>query len=81
MWPPSIDRADLRIASDASDEGWGLYFEGRMEGGRWSETDARLHINVKEIMALLIFLRDFFSSIPRKIKVVVWETDNTSGLT
>ena len=41
--------------------------------------DARLHINVKEIMALLIFLRDFFPSISRRIEVVVWEMDNTSA--
>ena len=46
----------------------------------WSETDARPHINVKEIMTILIFLRGFFPSFSRRFKVVVWETDNTSAL-
>ena len=61
----TLDKADLRVASDASDEGWGLYFEGTLRMGKWSPTDASLHINVKELIVLRIFLQDFFPSVRR----------------
>ena len=77
LWPPSIRQAFLR---DASDDGWGLYFEGRMERGLWSATDVLLHINVKELIVLRIFLEDFFPFISRPVKVVRWELDNTTAL-
>ena len=80
LWPPRLDHADLRVASDASDEGWGLYFAGQMERARWAPADALLHINVKELMVLLIFLREFYSRCNLRIKTIRWEVDNTSAL-
>ena len=69
LWPPSLDQADLRVATDASDEGWSIYCLGRMEGARWAPEDAALHINVKELIVLHIFLRDFFPSITRRVRI------------
>ena len=80
LWPPSLDQADLCVATDASDEGWGVYCLGRMEGGRWAPEDAALHINVKELTVLLIFLRDFFPAIKEGVRIVRWEVDNTAAL-
>ena len=79
IWPPCLEDTDLKVASDASDKGWGLYFEGRMESGSWGAL-AHLHINVKETMTLLIFLRDFLPSIHRPVKSILWETDSTTAL-
>lgn len=79
IWAPKLEDADLRVASDAYDQGWGLYFEGQMVSGTWAAL-ARLHINVKEITALLIFLRDYFPSIHRPVRTILWETDSTTAL-
>ena len=79
IWSPRLEDTDLRVASDASDKGWGLYFEGRMESGSWGAL-AHLHINVKETMTLLIFLRDFLPSVPRPVKSIMWETDSMTAL-
>ena len=79
IWSPALEDADLRVATDSSDNGWGLFFEGQMESGRWGVL-APLHINVKETMTLLIFLRDFLPSVQRPVKVILWETDSTTAL-
>ena len=79
MWVPHLDHADLRLATDSSDNGWGMFFNGRMENGRWG-VDARLHINVKEIRTLHIFFKDFFPHLHPRPSSIVWETDNTAAL-
>ena len=79
IWPKTLEDADLKVATDASDVAWGIYFEGRMEKGRWG-ADAHLHINAKEITALLIFLRDFLPLVDRPVSTLLWETDSTTAL-
>ena len=50
----------MEVSSDASDTDWGIYFQGQMHQGLWtSVVDAPAHINAKELMVLLIFLRHF----------------------
>ena len=79
IWPKTLEDADLTVATDASDQGWGIYFLGRMESGPW-DANAPAHINAKEIMALMIFLRDFLPSVNRSVKTLLWETDSTTAL-
>ncbi|KAG0729434.1 hypothetical protein GWK47_003488 [Chionoecetes opilio] len=44
--------------SDASDVGWGYQSsDGRQGFGGWSGVERRLHINVKELLVPLLFLR------------------------
>lgn len=49
---------ELHLFSDASDYGWGtVIFDGprtHVFAGRWSEAEARLSINVRELLALKI---------------------------
>ena len=60
MWRLHLVDCNMEVATDASDLGWGLYFNGKMRQGLWSDiADAPAHINVKELMVLHIFLRDF----------------------
>ena len=79
IWPKALEDADLKVATDASDIAWGIYYEGRMESGHWDAT-APLHINAKEIMALKIFLEDFLPLVCRPVKTLLWETDSTTAL-
>ena len=80
LWPLQIEDCHLEVATDASDEGWGIYFQGRLLQGPWKDVvDAPAHINAKELTALLIFLRDFLppSVIARNL---LWRTDSTTAL-
>ncbi|KAG0729379.1 hypothetical protein GWK47_030451 [Chionoecetes opilio] len=44
--------------SDASDVGWGYQSsDGRQGFGGWSGVERRLHINIKELLVPLLFLR------------------------
>ena len=79
IWPQTLEDADLTVATDASNQGWGIYFLGRMESGLW-DASVPLHINVKELMALMIFLQDFLPSVDRPVSTLLWETDSTTAL-
>ena len=39
------------IQSDASKKGWGAVFEGQEIGGRWTASEASIHINILELEA------------------------------
>ena len=56
-WPPITQE----MCTDASGKnGWGASIEGTMPiGGVWSEEQTDLHINVKEMIAILYALRSF----------------------
>lgn len=45
-------KVDVYLETDASKAGWGANLNGKTTGGRWSETESVLHINVLEIMAI-----------------------------
>lgn len=79
IWQKTLEDADLTVATDASNQGWGIYFLGRMESGSWG-VNVQAHINVKEIMALKIFLLDFLPSVSFPVETLVWETDSTTAL-
>jgi len=53
--PIRMVKPDLIILTDASLKGWGCHIEATQvtTGGRWSEAESKLHINVLELMAVL----------------------------
>ena len=80
MWPIRLEDCDIEVWTDASDEGWGIYFQGHLHHGLWTEyVDAPAHINAKELLALDIFLTDFLppSAGGRKL---LWRTDSSTAL-
>ena len=49
----------IRLFTDASNEGWGAHLDQNSTKGLWSDREKRLHINVLEMKAVSLALRDF----------------------
>ena len=49
----------IQLFTDASNEGWGAHLEQSSSQGLWSEQEKRLHINVLELKAVSLALRQF----------------------
>ena len=49
------------IETDASKIGWGALFEGTTTGGRWTEQESLLHINLLELKAVYFALQSLCS--------------------
>ena len=49
----------IQLFTDASNEGWGAHLDQNSTKGLWSEREKRLHINVLELKAVSLALRDF----------------------
>ena len=47
------------LTTDASLDGWGAVFDEIAIGGRWTKTEASLHINALELKAVLLALESF----------------------
>merc|ERR1712015_317577 len=80
MWPIVVESCDLAVTTDASEFAWGIYSDGRLLQGRWSDrADVPEHINAKELLVLRIFLEKFLppSSAPRNL---LWRTDSTTAM-
>ena len=77
MWPLQLEQCDLEVATDASEVGWGIHFDGRLHRGRW-DADAPRHINAKELLTLRIFLSDFVPSV--RHQSLLWRTDSTTAI-
>lgn len=45
------------LTTDASNEGWGAVLEGNTAQGRWLDRELELHINEKELLAVLFGLK------------------------
>ena len=76
QWPPITQV----ISTDASGKnGWGASMLGTLPiGGIWSEEQMELHINVKEMTAILYALRSFVDTIKNQhVKVLC---DNTTSV-
>ena len=78
MWPLRLEDCDAEVTTDASDEGWGIYWDGSLHQGIW-DADAHLHINVKELMVLRIFLQHFLPY-DRHVRRLLWRSDNTTAM-
>ena len=49
----------IQLFTDASNEGWGAHLDQNSTKGLWSDREKRLHINVLELKAVSLALRDF----------------------
>lgn len=50
---------DLTIETDASNTGWGAATQGLVAKGCWTLADKELHINAKELLAVLLAVKSF----------------------
>jgi hypothetical protein len=80
LWCLSQEACDLEVKTDASNLGFGIWFQGFLHQGTWDSTTAHLHINVLETTALWNF---FFFILPKSSKPcnLLWKIDNTTALT
>jgi hypothetical protein len=47
LWPLTAEDCTIEVQTDASDQGYGIWFEGQLHSGRWDSIDTLTHINVK----------------------------------
>ena len=76
LWPPRTSE----ISTDASGKiGWGASILGTLPiGGAWTQEQADLHINVKEMLAILYGLRSFIETLKgQHVRVLC---DNTTAV-
>ena len=72
-------KPNLVIETDASTIGWGATCQGVQTGGRWSKTEARLHINCLELLAASLAIKCFAKQTQNI--VIHLKMDNTTALT
>ncbi|KAJ8033210.1 hypothetical protein HOLleu_23375 [Holothuria leucospilota] len=78
--PISQSEPNMCISTDASSIGWGAYCAttGPKVGGGWSPSDSSLHINVLELLAILMGLTSLCSHLENKhIKIMC---DNSTAV-
>ena len=44
LWPLMADDCAIEVQTDASDLGWGVWFQGRLFSGEWDSTIIQTHI-------------------------------------
>lgn len=72
------ESAEIDLYTDASNLGWGASLNHQQINGRWSLSETDLHINEKELKAILFALHSFASQLRGKhIKVFC---DNTTAV-
>ena len=70
----------MEVSTDASNRGWGIYFQEKLHQGLWtSVADAPVHINVKELMVLLIFLEDYLPQCVDPLSLL-WRTYSSTSM-
>ena len=67
---------DVMVYTDASDCGWGAFTEDWSVSGRWSAAELFLHINHRELLAVLKALREKTTVL--RDRVVLFLIDNTT---
>ena len=65
-----------QLFTDASNEGWGAHLDQNFTKGLWSDREIRLHINVLELKAVSLALRDFKDQCQNQTVLVA--TDNST---
>lgn len=68
----------ITVTTDASSTGWGALCQGWAVNGRWSASQAKLHINVLELLTVLLALRHFLVLL--RDQHVLVRSDNTSAI-
>jgi hypothetical protein len=71
-------RAEYHLFTDASINGWGSHLGSLTANGTWSQSEAKLHINVLETRAILRALKSFQPVLQGKSVLV--STDNSTTL-
>ena len=66
----------IQLFTDASNEGWGAHLDQKSTKGLWSDRKKRLHINVLELKAVSLALRDFKDQCQNQTVLVA--TDNST---
>ena len=66
----------IQLFTDASNEGWGAHLDQNSTKGLWSDREKRLHINVLELKAISLALRDFKDQCQNQTVLVA--TDNST---
>ena len=66
----------IQLFTDASNEGWGTHLDQNFTKGLWSDREKRLHINVLELKAVSLALRDFKDQCQNQTVLVA--TDNST---
>ena len=66
----------IQLFTDASNEGWGAHIDQNSTKGLWSEREKRLHVNVLELKAVSLALRDFKDQCQNQTVLVA--TDNST---
>lgn len=77
LHPPPID---MTITTDASTKGWGAVSLEIRAGGRWSSSEAMLHINYLELKAALLAIQSFDkgqAQMPRHLRLLM---DNSTAV-
>jgi hypothetical protein len=57
LWPLTADECSLEVQTDASDKGFGIWFQGRLHSGEWDGSegiDTLTHINGKWRLSVTI---------------------------
>lgn len=73
--PPPIQK---KLFTDSSDFAWGIIFEKHRVGGSWHYEELGLHINVKEMIAILFALKTFSENL--KDNHICIYCDNTTAI-
>ena len=66
----------IQLFTDASNEDWGAHIDQRSTKGLWSDHEKRLHINVLELKAVSLALRNFKDQCQDQTVLVA--TDNST---
>jgi hypothetical protein len=74
--PLSTGQPQHHVFTDASLQGWGGHWNQNTVQGIWTETEAAMHINVLELLAVWRVLKAFVSNL--KNTVVMVASDNTT---
>ena len=69
-------KAELTVLTDASTHRWGGHLNAQVKSGTWTSVEQRLHINVLEMKAVLLTLREFADEVANRCVLVL--TDNTT---
>jgi hypothetical protein len=79
LWFLFPEVCDLEVQTDASNLGYGIWFEGFLHQGLWDSTTACLHIIVLETTALWHFLVYILPK-SSKQRNILWRIDNPTAL-
>ena len=74
--PISLPRVQEILFTDSSQVGWGAHMGDLTASGQWSPVFAKLHINMLELEAAWMALKEFVSAVEGKH--VLLNTDNTT---